>query len=218
MLSNIVLNEMDQELERRGLTYCRWADDSVILLKSERAAQRVSEGMINYLEGTLNLPVNREKSEVAKFKDITFLGFRISGRKIRISEKAIAKFKRRVKSLTHRNNPLSMYQIITELKPYLRGWIGYFRIQQMSGILAELDVWIRYRLRAMQLKKWKKPKKFQRIMIKAGFDPREAHKTWVNMKTWHSAHRKEVCIVLSPEWFQRMGLVFLDDFRPASLK
>ena len=108
MLSNIVLNEMDQELERRGLTYCRWADDSVILLKSERAAQRVSEGMINYLEGTLNLPVNREKSEVAKFKDITFLGIRISGRKIRISEKAIAKFKRKVKSLTHRNNPLSM--------------------------------------------------------------------------------------------------------------
>ncbi len=218
MISNIVLNEMDQELERRGLTYCRWADDSVILLKSERAAQRVSEGMINYLEGTLNLPVNREKSEVAKFKDITFLGFRISGRKIRISEKAIAKFKRRVKSLTHRNNPLSMYQIITELKPYLRGWIGYFRTQQMRGILAELDVWIRYRLRAMQLKKWKKPKKFQRIMIKAGFDPREAHKTWVNMKTWCSAHRKVVCIVLSPEWFRRMGLVFLDDFRPASLK
>ncbi len=218
MISNIVLNEMDQELERRGLTYCRWADDSVILLKSERAAQRVSEGMINYLEGTLNLPVNREKSEVAKFKDITFLGIRISGRKIRISGKAIAKFKRRVKALTHRNNPLSMYQIITELKPYLRGWIGYFRIQQMSGILAELDVWIRYRLRAMQLKKWKKPKKFQRIMIKAGFDPREAHKTWVNMKTWCSAHRKVVCIVLSPEWFRRMGLVFLDDFRPASLK
>jgi RNA-directed DNA polymerase len=218
MLSNIVLNEMDQELERRGLTYCRWADDSVILLKSERAAQRVSEGMIKYLEGTLNLPVNREKSKVAKFKDITFLGIRISGRRIRISEKAIAKFKWRVKSLTHRNNPLSMYQIITELKPYLRGWIGYFRIQQMSGILAELDVWIRYRLRAMQLKKWKKPKKFQRIMIKAGFDPREAHKTWVNMKSWRSAHRKEVCIVLSPEWFRRMGLVFLDDFRPASLK
>ena len=218
MLSNIVLNEMDQELERRGLTYCRWADDSVILLKSERAAQRVSGGMIKYLEGTLNLPVNREKSEVAKFKDITFLGIRISGRKIRISEKAIARFKWKVKSLTRRNNPLSMYQIITELSQYLRGWIGYFRIQQMSGILAEFDVWIRYRLRAMQLKKWKKPKKFQRIMIKAGFDPRAAHKTWVNMKAWRSAQRKEVCIVLSPEWFQRIGLVFLDDFSPASLK
>ena len=133
MLSNIVLNEMDQELERRGLTYCRWADDSVILLKSERAAQRVSQGMIKYLEGTLNLPVNHEKSEVAKFRDITFLGFRISGRRTRISVKALSKFKQRVKQLTRRNNPLSMHQIITELNQYLRGWIGYFRVQQMRG-------------------------------------------------------------------------------------
>ena len=218
MLSNIVLNEMDQELDRRGLIYCRWADDSVILLKSERAAHRVSEGMIKYLEEGLNLPVNREKSEVAKFKDITFLGIRISGSRTKISDEAIWKFKQKVKVLTRRNNPLSMHQIITELSRYLRGWIGYFRIQQMAGILADLDVWIRHRLRAMQLKKWKKPKKFQRVMIKAGFDPREAHRTWVNMKTWRSAQRKIVCLVLSPEWFRNMGLVFLDDFRPASLK
>ena len=218
MLSNIVLNEMDQELERRGLTYCRWADDSVILLKSERAAQRVSQGMIKYLEGTLNLPVNHEKSEVAKFKDITFLGLRISGRRIRISDKALSKFKQRVKQLTRRNNPLSMHQIITELNQYLRGWIGYFRIQQMRGVFAELDIWVRHRLRAMQLRKWKKPLKFQRVMIKAGFDPREAHQTWVNMKTWHSAQRKIVCFVLSPDWFRRMGLICLNDCSPASLK
>ena len=190
----------------------------MILLKSERAAQRVSEGMINYLEGTLNLPVNREKSEVARFKDITFLGIRIGGRRIRISDESLSKFKRTVKHLTRRNNPLSMHQIITELSQYEKGWIGYFRIQQMRTILAELDVWIRYRLRAMQLKKWKKPTKFQRVMIKAGFDPREAYRTWVNMKTWRSAHRKVVCIVLSPEWFRRIGLVFLDNFRLASLK
>jgi len=218
MISNIVLNEMDQELERRGVTYCRWADDCVMLLRSERAAHRVFEGMIRYLEGTLNLPVNREKSEVAKFKDITFLSVRVSGRRIKISDEALSKFKRKVKLLTKRNNPLSMHQIITELSQYLRGWIGYFRIQQMAGILAELDVWIRHRLRVMQLQKWKKPKKFQRVMIKAGFDPREAHKTWVNMKTWHSAQRKIVCLVLSHEWFRNLGLVILDDYRPASLK
>ena len=70
----------------------------------------------------------------------------------------------------------------------------------------------------MQLKKWKKPKKFQRTMIKVGFDPREAYKTWASMKTLRSAQRKAVCIVLSPEWFRRLGLVFLDDFSPASLK
>ena len=216
-ISNIVLNEMDQELERRGLSYCRWADDCVILLKSERAAHRVFEGMIRYLEDTLNLPVNREKSEVAKIKDITFLSVRVSGRRIKISDEAILKFKRKVKLLTRRNNPLSMHQIITELSQYLRGWIGYFRMQQMAGILGKLDLWIRHRLRVMQLKKWKKPKKFQRVMIKAGFDPREAYRTWVNMKTWRSAQRKIVCLVLSHEWFRNMGLVFLNDYKPASL-
>ena len=174
--------------------------------------------MIKYLEERLNLPVNREKSEVAKFKDITFLGIRISGRRTKISDEAISKFKRRVKLLTRRNNPLSMHQIITELSRYLRGWINYFRIQQMAGTLVDLDVWIRHRLRVMQLRKWKKPKKFQRVMIKAGFDPREALRTWVNMKTWRSAQRKIVCLVMSPEWFRNMGLVFLDDFRPAPLK
>ena len=218
LLSNIVLNEMDQELERRGLTYCRWADDSVILLKSERSAHRVSESMIKYLEGTLKLPVNREKSTVVKFKEITFLGFRTSGRKIHISDKALTQFKQQIKLLTRRNNPLSMHQVITKLSLYLRGWIGYFHIQQMAGVLADLDAWIRTRLRVMQLKKWKKPKKFQRVMIKVGFGPQEARRTWVNMKTWHSAKRKIVCFVLSPEWFRNMGLVFLNDFRPASLK
>jgi RNA-directed DNA polymerase len=218
MLSNIVLNEMDQELERRGLAYCRWADDSVILLKSERAAHRVSEGMIRYLEETLGLPVNREKSEVAKVRDVSFLGFYISGLRIKISGKSISKFKQKVKLLTRRNNPYSMHRIIIELSRYLRGWVGYFRIQQMATVLAKLDVWIRHRLRVMQLRKWKKPAKFQRVMIKAGFDPREAHRTWVNMKTWHSAQRKIVCLVLSQEWFRNLGLVFLDDFRPASLK
>ena len=218
MLSNIVLNEMDQELEGRGLTYCRWADDCVILLKSERAAQRVMDGMIKYLEGVLNLPVNKEKSKVAKFKDITFLGIRIAGKKIRISKKAMKKFKRRVKELTKRNNPLSMYQIIKRLSRYLRGWISYFRIQEMSTILSEIDVWIRNRLRIMQLRKWKKPKKFQRIMIKAGLDPKEAHRTWVKMESWSSIYRKEVLMVLKLDWFRGLGLIFLEDFSPASLK
>ena len=203
MLSNIVLNEMDQELERRGLNYCRWADDSVILLKSERAAQRVMDGIIKYLEGVLKLPVNKEKSKVAKFKDITFLGICIVGKKIRISKKAMKKFKRRVKELTKRNNPRSMYQIIKRLSRYLRGWISYFRIQEMSTILTEIDVWIRNRLR---------------IMIKAGLNPKEALKTWVNMKSWRSIYRKEVLIVLKLDRFRELGLTFLDDYSPVSIK
>ncbi|MCU7849881.1 MAG: hypothetical protein KZQ89_18215 [Candidatus Thiodiazotropha sp. (ex Lucinoma kastoroae)] len=115
ILSNIVLNELDHKLEERNLGYCRWADDFVIVVRSERAAQRVMKGTVAYLEEELGLTVNREKSCVAPIKDITFLGFQILRGKIRVSTKAQIRFKRRVRELTHRNNPLSMYQVIHEL-------------------------------------------------------------------------------------------------------
>ena len=212
MLSNIVLNELDQELERRGHRYCRWADDFVILVKSQRAAKRVMEGIVRYLEGELNLPVNKEKSEVAKIKDVPFLGFQILRGKIRVSSKARIKFKDKVRELTRRNNPLSMYQIIQELSGYLRGWVSYFGIQEFKRIFKDLDGWIRSRLRSMQLKKWKNPRKFQRIMIKAGFKPQEARKVWVKMNKWQSVERTQVRFVMNLKWFRRQGLLFLDDF------
>ena len=218
MLSNIVLNELDQELERRGHRYCRWADDFLILLKSERAAKRVMEGIVKYLERDLNLPVNREKSEVAKVKDVPFLGFQILRGKIRISDKARSKFKDKVRELTRRNNPLSMYQIIQDLNEYLRGWVSYFRIQEFKKIFKDLDGWIRSRLRSMQLKKWKNPRKFQRIMIKVGFKPQEARKVWVKMNKWQSVNRTAVRFVMNLKWFKRQELIFLDDFTKRSLE
>jgi RNA-directed DNA polymerase len=212
MLSNIVLNELDQELERRGHRYARWADDFVILLKSERAAHRVMEGVVRYLEGQLNLPVNKEKSEVARTKDVPFLGFQILRGKVRVSDKARTKFKGKVRELTRRNNPLSMHQIIEDLNEYLRGWVGYFRVQQFKKPFQELDAWIRSRLRSMQLKKWKKPGKFQRIMIRAGFKPQEAHRVWIKMNKWQSVQRTEVRFVMNLKWFKRQGLIFLSEF------
>jgi retron-type reverse transcriptase len=107
MLSNIVLNELDHKLEERNLGYCRWADDFVIVVRSERAAQRVMKGTVEYLEEELGLIVNQEKSQVAPIKKITFLGFQILKGKIRVSNKARIRFKERVRELTHRNNPLS---------------------------------------------------------------------------------------------------------------
>ena len=128
MLSNIVLNELDHELERRGLRYCRWADDFVILVKSERAAKRVKVSVTGYLEAKLGLQVNKEKSKATPIKDVTFLGFQMLIGKIRVSNKARDKFKDKIRTLTRRNNPLSMYQIIQELNKYLLGWVGYFKI------------------------------------------------------------------------------------------
>lgn len=212
MLSNIVLNEMDYELEKRSLSYCRWADDFVILLKSERAAKRVMEGITRYLEENLKLPVNREKSQVAKIRKITFLGFEIVNRSIRVSKKVLLRFKEKIKALTRRNNPLSMYQIIYELNKYLRGWVSYFKVQGSKYIFKKLDTWIRVRIRSTQLKKWKKPKKFQRIMIKAGYPVKEALQTYVKMDRWYAASKRIVCFVLNIEWFKKMNLIFLHDF------
>jgi RNA-directed DNA polymerase len=211
ILSNIVLNELDHTLEARNLQYCRWADDFVILLRSERAAHRVMDHTIAYLEDQLRLPVNRDKSRVAPIKDITFLGFQILRGKLRISTSAQKRFKDRIRDLTKRNNPLSMVQLIQQLNRYLQGWVGYFGVQEFKYLFRDLDAWIRSRLRSVQLKKWKKPRKFQRIMIKAGFNPYNAHRIWIKMDRWQSVMRRPVRYVMNLEWFRQRGLVFLND-------
>ncbi len=215
ILSNIVLNELDQELERRGLKYCRWADDFVIMVRSERAAHRVMAGGVRYLEGELGLEVNREKSRVAPIGEVSFLGFQIVQRKIRISIKACKRFKEKVRALTRRNNPLSMYVLIAQLSTYLRGWVEYFRVQELRSVFRKLDRWIRNRLRSMQLKKWKKARKFQRVMIKVGYAPLKARQVWVKMNRWRSVNRKEVRFVLNLRWFKEQGLISLDNFTTA---
>ena len=217
VLSNIVLNDLDHELERRGLRYARWADDFVILVRSERAAKRGMEGTIRYLEEELGLPVNKEKSQVAKVKDVPFVSFHVRAGKLRVGDKARTRFKTRVRQLTRRNNPLPMYQVIQNLNEYLRGWVAYFRVQEsQQRLFRDLDAWTRSRLRSMQLKKWKKPRKFQRMMIRAGFSPQEAQRIRVKMNRWQSVNRKEVRFVMNLRWFREQGLFFLHDFTRAN--
>lgn len=218
MLSNIVLNELDHELQRRGHRYCRWADDFIILLKTERAARRVMESVTTFLEQNLGLPVNQDKSQVALVKDVEFLGFQILAGKIRISTQGRKRFKDQVRRLTPRNNGQSMYQIIHDLNAYLRGWVGYYRIQEFLRVFRELDEFIRSRLRSMQLKKWKKPRKLQRMMIRAGYPVSEARRTWIKMTKWQSVMRRPVRFVLNLKWFRRQGLLFLNDFTSQTLK
>jgi group II intron reverse transcriptase/maturase len=218
ILSNIVLNELDQELERRGHRYCRWADDFVILVKTERSADRVMEGITVYLEEELGLLVNREKSKIAPSKEVEFLGFQILREKIRVSAKSRKRFKDKVRGLTKRNNRFSMHEITQRLNLYLRGWVAYFGIQEFKMIFTELDWFIRSRLRSMQLKKWKKPAKFQRMMIRAGIPIAESKRTWVKMDKWQSATRPVVKFVLNLKWFRRQGLIFLDDYTNRNLE
>ncbi len=212
MLSNIVLNELDQELQRRGLRYSRWADDFVIVVRSERSAHRVKENTIKYLEKELELPVNEEKSRVSDIQRVDYLGFQIRRGKKAVSEKRRKRFKDKIRELTRRNNPYSMKQVIKKLNEYLRGWVGYFGVQEFKIIFRDYDGWIRSRLRSMQLRKWKKPKRFQKAMIEAGYKAAEALQTWVRMKKWHSTHRREVRFVMNRKWLRSLGLIFLNDY------
>ena len=111
-----------------------------------------------------------------------------------------------------------MHQNIEELNKYLQGWVAYFGIQEFKKLFGDLDGWIRSRLRSMQLKKWKNPRKFQRIMINSDFKPQEAHRVWVRMNKWQSVHRRAVRFVMNLKWFRRQGLVFLNDFTKRSLE
>jgi len=111
-----------------------------------------------------------------------------------------------------------MRQVILALNEYLAGWVEYFRIQEFRQLFRHLDEWVRSRLRSIQLKKWKRPVKFQRIMIRAGYKPTQARKTWVKMDRWQSVDRKEVLFTLNLKWFKRRGLIFLNDYTNRALE
>jgi RNA-directed DNA polymerase len=158
LLSNLVLDELDKELEKRGHKFVRYADDCNIYVRSERAGQRVMAGVSQFITSKLKLKVNESKSAVARPRTRKFLGFSFTGgkgSKRRIAPKALERFKKRVKELTRRTKGQSLRQIIPPLSEYLRGWRGYFGFCQTPSVLGELDPWIRRRLRCIVLKHWK---------------------------------------------------------------
>lgn len=158
LLSNIMLDDLDKELERRGHRFVRYADDCNIYVQSERAGQRVMESVSGFIERKLKLRVNREKSAVAKPGQRSFLGFSFTGGKEarrRIAPKALGRVKVRIRELTRRTRGISLKQMIQELGLYLRGWKGYFGYCQTPSVLAGLDSWVRRRLRCFVWKQWK---------------------------------------------------------------
>jgi RNA-directed DNA polymerase len=157
LLSNLVLDELDKELENRGHRFVRYADDCNIYVRSERAGQRVMEGISAFITGKLKLKVNASKSAVARPKDRKFLSFSFTGgtkAKRRIAPKAIQRFKAKVRKLTNRHKGRTLRQMIEPLSEYLRGWRGYFGHCQTPSVLAALDEWIRRRLRCVVLNHW----------------------------------------------------------------
>ncbi|HUS04647.1 MAG TPA: group II intron reverse transcriptase/maturase, partial [Bryobacteraceae bacterium] len=159
LLSNIVLDEFDRELERRGLRFARYADDSNIYVRSRRAGERVMESITRFLSKQLKLTVNQQKSAVARPWERKFLGFSFTWNrepKRRIAPKAVLRFKKRVRELTTRTRGVSTERMAEELSRYLRGWIGYFGKCQTPSVLANLEKWFRRRLRSAIWKQWKR--------------------------------------------------------------
>src|SRR5579863_3593435 len=159
LLSNIVLDEFDRELERRGLRFARYADDSNIYVRSKRAGQRVMESILRFIATKLKLKVNQQKSMVARPWERKFLGFSFTNAGIpkrRIAPKAVDRFKERVRELTCRTRTRSMERMAEELSRYLRGWIGYFGKCETPSVLESLETWMKRRLRAVVWKQWKR--------------------------------------------------------------
>jgi RNA-directed DNA polymerase len=159
LLSNIVLDEFDRELERRGLRFARYADDSNIYVRSRRAGERVMESVKRFITTKLKLKVNEQKSAVARPWERKFLGFSFTAArepKRRMAPKAIGRFKERVRELTRRTRGVSTERMAEDLARYLRGWIGYFGKCETPSVLEGLETWVRRRLRSVIWKQWKR--------------------------------------------------------------
>ena len=186
LLANIMLDDVDKELEKRGHKFCRYADDCNIYVKSKRAGLRVMDSITRIIENGLKLKVNKDKSAVDIVSKRKFLGFSfyfVKGvAKIRIHEKSIKRFKEKVKSITNRNRGISMDLRLLKLNDSIKGWINYFGIANAKRKLSELDKWIRRRLRACIWKQWKKIRTRYRNLVKLGID---------NWKAWEYANTRK---------------------------
>jgi group II intron reverse transcriptase/maturase len=210
LLANVLLDEVDQELERRSHTFVRYADDLRVYVGSRRSGQRVMDSLIR-LFGKLRLKVNHAKSAVARAWDRPFLGFAFwaarGGRvAIRVAAKSIAKMKVRVRRLTRRVRGRSLDQIAVELRRYLLGWKGYFGLAETPGVMRDLDEWIRHRLRAVQLKHWKRGRTIYRELVVRGMSPTKAKQVAVNARSWWRNSALGIHTALPNSLFDELGV------------
>ena len=180
LLSNIMLNELDKELKRRGHVFVRYADDSMIFCKSRKSAERTLESITWFIERKLFLKVNREKTKVAHVSKVKYLGYsfyRYKGKcRLRVHPKSVAKMKAKLKELTSRNNGWGNEYRALKLTQFIRGWVNYFSLANMKRLLKSTDEWLRRKIRAVYWKQWKKIKTRYRMIQKFGLPEWKVHK------------------------------------------
>src|SRR5215470_4872780 len=211
LLSNLVLDELDRELERRGHRFVRYADDCNIYVGSERAGQRVMDSVTRFITYRLKLKVNQAKSAVARPGQRKFLGFSFTGEREprrRIAPKAIDRFKKRIREQTRRTRGVSLRQMITDLVPYLRGWLGYFGDCKTPSVLHNLEQWLRRRLRSVVWKQWKRGRtRFRELRKRSVGKDLAASTAGSPHGPWRLANSPALAIALPNAYFAQLGLM-----------
>jgi RNA-directed DNA polymerase len=210
LLANVLLDEVDRELERRGHRFVRYADDCNAYVRSQKAGERVLKGMRKLYE-RLHLKVNESKTAVARAYGRKFLGFHFwagPGMEIKraVAYKAIATFKKRIRQITRRSSGRSLTEVVEELRRYMLGWKAYFKLAQTPGIFQQLDEWLRHRLRALQLKHWRRGTTVYRELRKMGASEIQSAKVAANARRWWHNSRLEMNRLMPISHFDSIGV------------
>jgi group II intron reverse transcriptase/maturase len=210
LLANLLLDEVDKELERRGHAFARYADDCNVYVQSKRAGERVMQ-LLRRLYAGLRLQINEDKSAIAPATERQFLGFSLwdgPGRQVkhRVASKALVAMKKRVRQITRRSGGKSLIQVAENLRSYLLGWKGYFRLAETPKVFRKLDEWIRHRLRAIQLKQWKRGKTIYRELVARGMTSGTAAQVATNARRWWHNSKMAIHIALPNSTFDQLGI------------
>jgi len=208
LLSNIVLDELDKELEGRGHSFVRYADDCNIFVRSQKAGERVMQTLSSFIENKLKLKINQEKSKVCVVSESKFLGYTILNSGIlTVSKQSIERIKTKIRQITRRNRGLKFEQIISELNTVLRGWLNYFRLAQCHSLVQKIDAWIRRKLRCYRIKQCKRVYTLQQFLHRQGV---ANWQSWLLALSGKGYWRKSGCPqsnqAMGIEWFQQLGL------------
>ncbi len=213
LLSNILLDDLDKELERRGRRFCRYADDCNIYVKSKAAGEQVMENLTRYLAKKLRLTVNREKSAVGRPWERKFLGYTMTWHlrpKLKVALNSVKRAKARVRAIIRKGRGRSLTQVARELTLFLRGWINYFRLSRVKNVFEELDQWIRRKLRLILWRQWKTPKTRAKKMIERGIEKGRAKLSAYNGKgPWWNAGAPHMHAAIPAKWLEQQGLMSL---------
>lgn len=216
LLSNIILDDLDKELETRGHRFCRYADDCNIYVKSEKAGQRVLISISKFLEKKLKLKLNSSKTAVQRAHHRKFLGYTFTGDKltrVKVAKESIHRFRKKAKGLFREGKGRNIGNFIKEeLTPFIRGWINYFMLSEVKNFAEDLDGWIRRRLRLMQWRQWKRSKTRMKRLMKAGLDKERSRKSAYNNRgPWWNSGASHMNAAFRKRYFDNLGLCSMLD-------